>query len=209
MALQTFPSFPGLTLPVKKSRRWKTVKSDALSGRRTRVSLWTYPLYDYDLPFSFFRGDTTFAEYQTMLGFIDAVNGAGQLFQYDDPTDDAVANQPFGAGDGATTAFQLVRAIGGQSAPVFLPKLAAGLVTQITVGGNPTTNYTVSAYGVVTFGFTPAVGASIQWTGGYYQPCRLDDDVTMFEQFSIISNFNQSGGMFELKSLKFSSEKLP
>jgi uncharacterized protein (TIGR02217 family) len=209
MALQTFPTFPGLTLPVKKSMRWDTVKQDALSGRRTRVPLWTYPLSDYELTFSFFRGDTTFAEYQTMLGFIAAVQGAAQLFQYDDPTDDAVTNQPFGAGDGATTAFQLVRSIGGQTAPVFLAKLAAGLVTQITVGGVPTTNYTVSAYGVVTFGFTPTVGASIQWTGGYYQPCRFDDDVTMFEQFSIVSNYNQPGGMFELKTLKMSSEKLP
>jgi uncharacterized protein (TIGR02217 family) len=202
MALPVFPTLPGLMFPMKRKSVWSTVKQDALSGKRTRYPLWTYPLYQWEISFDFLRTAAAFLEWQTLEGFIKSVQGAAQLFAYLDPNDSVATAQGFGAGDGVTTSFQLVRALGGFAEPVFLPVLSGGLVTQITVAGTPTTAYTVSPYGVVTFTSAPANGAALAWTGTFYFGCRFDDDATDFSNFM--------SGLFELKSpLKFSSEKLP
>jgi hypothetical protein len=91
----------------------------------------------------------------------------------------------------------LVRALGGFAEPVFLLN---GNPT-IDVAGTPTTAFTVDAYGRVTFTTAPASGALLTWSGAFYWPVRFDDDTTEFSQFV----FN----LYEVKALKFTSEKLP
>jgi hypothetical protein len=197
MTLQVFPSLLGLGFPVRRSTTWRTIKQDALSGKRARFALWTYPLYAYELPFEFLRSDSVNLEWQTLMGFIDSVNGAAQLWAYSDPDDNAVTAQGFGTGDGHTSSFQLVRALGGFTVPVFL----VNGTPQIFVGGVLTAPASISAYGVVNFTTPPANGALLTWTGSFFWPCRFDDDVADFSKF-----MNQ---FWELKSLKFSTEKLP
>jgi hypothetical protein len=201
MALPVFPSLPGLTFPVKRSANWSTVKQDALSGKRTRYPLWTYPTYTWEVSFDVLRTTAAFLEWQTLEGFIKSVQGPAQLFAYLDANDSVATAQSFGVGDGTTTTFQLVRSLGGFAEPVFLPVLSAGLVTQVTVAGTPTTAYTVSTYGAIVFSSAPTLGAALAWTGTFRFGCRFDDDATGFSNFM--------SGLFELKSLKFSSEKLP
>jgi|SRR5581483_9043025 len=197
MALQLFPSLPLIAFPVKYTLQWDTVKHDAISGKRIRFPNWTFPIHKYDVPIEGLRTDATLLEWQELVGFINLVQGAAQLWAYNDPNDNAVTNQGFGEGDGTTTAFQLVRAMGGFAEPVFLIN---GTPT-IKVAGTTTTALSVSAYGVVTFNTPPANGAALTWSGSFYWPCRFDDDTTDMSQFV----FN----IFEAKSLKFSTEKLP
>ena len=195
-----FPSLPGITYPAKRSPNWPTVKQDALSGRRTRVPLQSFPTYNYELQFSFLRSDSVDLEWQQLEGFINSLNGPAQLFGYSDPNDNAVTNQGFGEGDGTTLGpFQLVRSLGGFVIPVYLLNGNPA----IKVAGTTNSAWTVDAYGRVTFnsGSAPANGALLTWTGSYYMPCRLDDEVVDFSQFLY--------QLFELKSLKFSTEKLP
>jgi uncharacterized protein (TIGR02217 family) len=200
MALPVFPSLPGLAWPVKRTTRWLNVEQDALSGKRSRYPLWTFPIYLYELSFNVLRTANAFTEWQTLTAFINSVQGSAQLWAYSDPNDSAVTLQGFGQGDGTSVNFQLVRALGGFTEPVFLvngaPSIYVAGVLQI-VG----TNYTISAYGVVTFISPPANGASLQWTGGYYFPCRFDGDAFAFTQ--AMSSYFKFGG------LKFSTEKLP
>jgi uncharacterized protein (TIGR02217 family) len=197
MSLPVFPSLPGLAWSIKRSVERNTIKHDALSGKNVRIANWTYPKYHYEVPFSFLRSASAFAEWQTLEGFYNSVNGAAGLWAYDDPNDDTATNQGFGEGDGVTASFQLVRAFGGQAAPVFLVN---GNPT-IMIDGTPTMAFSVSAYGVVTFGAPPSANALLTWTGNYYMPCQFDEDRIDVENF-----------MFQLarvKSLKFSTVKLP
>lgn len=197
MALPVFPTLPGISYPVKRSPVWSTVKADALSGKRSRTPLWTYPLWRYDIPFEFLYSDDTEQQLQTLMGFFNSVQGAYGLFAFDDPDDDAVSGQEFGQGDGVTSSFQLVRSLGGYTEPVFLLN---GTPT-ISVAGTDTAPQSISSYGVVTFSAPPASGAQLTWTGNYYWPCRFDDDTQEFEKFL------QS--LWSAKSIKFSTEKLP
>jgi hypothetical protein len=193
-----FPTLPGITYPVKRSPNWSSVKNDMLGGKRVRVSNYSYPTYSYELPFSFLRSDSINAEWQTFVGFINSLNGGVNLFGYTDPDDNTVSGQGFGAGDGTTTGpFQLVRSLGGFTEPVFLIN---GTPT-ISVAGTPTSAFTIDAYGRVTFTSAPANNAALTWSGSYYWPCRLDEEVTDMSKFLAT--------IWEAKSLKFSSEKLP
>lgn len=196
-----FPTLSGLAFPVKRKPVWTTVKADALSGKRTRYPNFTYPFFKYEISITALSaggaiGALAAQGWQQLEGFIGLVQGPAQLFAFDDVNDDSVTNQLFGAGDGVTATFQLVRTLGGFTAPVFLingtPSFAVGGVT--TAG-------TVSPYGAVTFAAPPAPGALLTWTGMYYQPCRFDEDETGF------SNFMSQ--LFELQKLSFSTEKLP
>src|SRR5579872_3365397 len=197
MTLPVFPTLPGLAWSIKRSAERNTIKHDAISGKTVRIANWTYPKYHYEVPFNFLRSAAVYQEWQTLEGFYNSVNGPAGLWAYDDPNDDAAVDQGFGEGDGTTTSFQLVRAFGGQAAPVFLIN---GTPT-ITVGGTPTSAFGVSAYGVVTFDAAPPANAALAWSGNFYMPCQFDDDTLAVENF-----------MYQLarvKSLKFSTVKLP
>lgn len=201
MALAVFPTLTqSVGFPVKRMPEWDTVKADALSGKRTRTSNRSYPIYRYELVFKVLRTAAAYLEWQTLQGFINQQLGGAGLWLYDDVNDDTAAAQTFGTGDGASTAFQLVRTLGGFGEPVFSPNV----ITDIKVNGVTKTlgvDYTVGSYGVITFATAPAGGAVLSWDGTYYWACRFDDDQFAFE--------GSYSGIMNLKSLKFSTEKLP
>lgn len=194
-----FPTLPLVTFPAKRGIIWDWVDQIALSGKRTRYSLYSYPRYSWELPISGLRTAAAYAEFQTLVGFINSLSGGVGLFGYTDPIDNSVTAQNFGTGNGTTTQFQLVRSLGGEAEPVFL------------LNGNPTIyvagvpkvlgiDYNISTTGQISFLYAPALNAALTWTGSYYWPCRLAEATTDFGLFVY--------NIYELKSLKFSSEKL-
>jgi hypothetical protein len=198
MAPPVFPSVPGITFPVKRFPHWTGTRHDALSGKRVRTTYMTYPTYDYEVGFSFLRTAAAFTEWQTMVGFINQLNGSQGLFLYNDVDDNTATQASFGTGDGVTTGFQLTRPLGGFTEPVFFPDTP---IPTVRVGGSATSAYTVGTLGVINFTSAPALGAALDWTGTFKWPCRLDLDQFGLEKFA--------SGLYELKVLKFSTEKLP
>lgn len=202
MTLMLFPSLSAvLAWPVNRTPIWDTVKNEALSGRRVRYSNRSYPTYQWEVSFNVLRSAAAYLEWQQLQDFLNNLRGGVGMFLYDDPNDDTATAAGFGFGDGATTTFQLVRTLPGGTfgEPVFFPNV----VSNISAGGvtiSPS-NYTVNSYGTITFATPPNGGAALIWTGSFRWGCRIDDDGVPFSNF--MSN------LFELKSLKFSSEKLP
>ena len=200
MSPPIFPTLPGLTFPVKRTVNWSGSKQDSLSGKKVRTSYQSYPTYSFDLPFSVLRSDAVNHEWQTLAGFINSMYGATGLFLYNDVNDNTVAAQSFGTGNGTSVTFQLVRLLGGFAEPVFFPNV----ITDIKIAGTPSVAYTqpnASNPGSITFNTAPANGAALTWDGTFYWACRFDDDTNDFDNFM--------SKLFEKKSLKFSSEKLP
>ncbi len=204
-----FPSLPGITYPVVRTTVWDTVNNSALSGRRVSFQNRSYPTHQWDVPFNgFLRSAQAFLEWQALQDFLNNLYGGYGLFLYADPNDETATNQTFGTGDGVTRTFQLVRQLPGGTfvEPVFFPSS----ITQLTVDGVPTslTDYMVNPYGTVTLNSIPNSGAVLAWTGTFYWGCRIDEDATPFSNTTAGSS-GGGGPLFELKSLKFSSEKLP
>jgi hypothetical protein len=199
MSPPIFPALPGLAYPVKRTPKWSGSRQESLSGKKVRTSFFSYPIWAYTLPFNILRSGSAFLEWQQLAGFINAVNGGTGLWLYNDVNDNSATAQEFGVGDGVTSTFQLVRALGGFIEPVFFPNV----ITNIEIAGTPTSAYTQGASnpGAITFNSPPANGAALTWTGTFYWGCRFDDDAFDFENF-----YSQ---MMRLKALNFSTEKLP
>lgn len=181
MSDAVFPSLPGLKWNIKRSPMWKNHKAESVSGKELSVALMAYPNRKYQLAYEVLRAGAE-AELQQLEGFFNSRRGSHDTWLYNDPDDNSVTDQSFGTGDGSKVAFPLLRARGGFLEPV----QAVNGVPTIEVDGvakTLTTDYTISALGVVTFTAAPALGAALTWSGAYYWRCRFTLDSLDFDQF--------------------------
>lgn len=181
------------------------MRQPVISGKETTIPLWSFPKYRYELVFDFIRqgelvgAATAYTEYQTVIGFINSVSGDGYPFYYNDPNDNTISSQTIGVGDGGTTDFQLLRAMGGFVEPIQSPNTTAPAT--ITVGGSATTQFSYLPAGIIRFNSPPANGAQIVWSGSYYWLARFDDS----SPWTLAEFMN---GFFETKRLSFTTVKL-
>lgn len=200
MTLAIFPVLAGVTYPTTKTPIWQTDVQISVSGKRTTLARQAYPRYAFELPYSFLRSTVTKLELQELMAFFNTVQGKANLFRYNDPTDYSVTAQAFGTGDGSTVDFQLVRTMLGTSNswvdPVFYPVTSAIYNNGVLVSSG---DYDITN-GLVTFDTAPTSGHALTWTGTFDWLCRLDNDSADFARFM--------ESIWELKSIKFSSEKI-
>jgi uncharacterized protein (TIGR02217 family) len=196
-----FPALPGIAWNTVRTPTWQTRTQTAVSGRETRQADWFYPRYTWSLDFEFLRSNPTFAELQTLIGFINQCQGSFNTFLYSDDDDNAVSGQQIGTGDGSTTTFPLIRGFGGFVEPVS----RVNAISAVSVAGTATTAYTVTADAytesgsTITFATAPASGAAILASFTYYWRCRFSSDTTDFTKFLY--------GLSSVSSLKFESVK--
>lgn len=179
MSNDVYPDLIGLKFGVTRTPRFKTTIDETASGREYRTALMVYPRTKVTLSYEFLRDRTSADEFRTLLGFFKKRRGSYDSFLLNDPDDNSVTDQQFGVGDGTTTAFQLVRTLGGFVEPVY----DLNGVPTIQVNGGAPGSYSISATGLVTFAAAPAVGADLTWSGAYYWRCRFMQDEMEFEKF--------------------------
>lgn len=221
MTTLVFPYLPGMTWPVGRSvGAFDTTTQVAMSGKQNSFANRTQARYKYEVTFAALDSSGANAglianSQQTLAGFFNQCLGGALIFNFWDVDDNLATTQPFGVGDGATTAFQLARGSGGWSDNVFAPLNSGSPVTVPSASGGTTTapyakpnvyingslqsaaTYSLSAYGVVTFNSAPSTGAALTWTGNFYWPCNFDDDTIALSKFM--------SGLWEAKSVKFTT----
>jgi hypothetical protein len=134
MSIPVFPVLPGQSFSVKKKPTMSTLVATHLSGREVRAALYQNPIWQFELAFEGLDGSPT-GDYpglgaqslQSVLGLFLQCGGQFGAFIYYDPTDYQASSQAFGVGDGTTTSFPLVRALGGFVEPVVAPFTASAL----------------------------------------------------------------------------------
>lgn len=112
------------------------------------------------------------SDWERLIGFYGARQGAYDYFYFADPTDGYVFNS-IGIGDGTTKQFQLVRKWGDYAEVVQAP-----LGPLIISFGNSqqNTGYTMSATGLITFGTAPPATTPINAFCSFFYPVRFQDD---------------------------------
>jgi uncharacterized protein (TIGR02217 family) len=199
--MQTFPTFTGIGYPVSKSPVMSTRVLQAASGLEYRAQDWTYPRWKFNLPIQALRQYGTFSEWQALVGFILQQGGMFQNFLFNDTTDNTAKGQQIGVGNGAQTAFPLVRAIGSFVEPIYY----CTALNAVYLGGvKQTSGITLTQsglYGPDTVTFSTAPGASIPVTADFTFNfvCRFSQDDPETQLFV--------GGRWEVKSLQFESCK--
>ncbi len=154
------------------------------SGDEERNASWASSRRRYDVAYGIRRADDLAA----VVAFFEARNGRLHGFRFKDWADykscqptgsPSATDQPLGAGDGATTAFQLVKryASGAQSWTRTITKPVAGSVT-IALGGAPqSSGWSVdTTTGLVTFASAPAAGVAVTAGFAFDVPVRFDTD---------------------------------
>ena len=207
MTTQIIPNLVGLGYDVTRAPLWSTTTQTAISGKETRIGLYSTPRWQWSLKYNFMRQGTLngvdyYTEFEQYSGFFNQVNGSFNSFLYTDFNDNAVTGQGIGIGNGAATMFQLERAWGGFVEPIYAPNV----VTAVYFNGalqNPA-SYNVSQWGlttpgVVTFFTPPTNGTVITADFSFYWPVRFLADTLEFNQFT--------STVYALKSAKFISIK--
>lgn len=179
-----FPALAGLKWDIGSAPSFKTRVQRAVSGRELRAALMQYPTWTFKLGYEFLRDGVAGSDLNTLRGFFLARQGSFDSFLYSAPSDNAVTAMSFGTGDGATTVFQLTRALGaGGFAFVEPVQNLNGTPSIYKDGVLQTSGVTIGATGLVTFAAAPTAGQSLTWTGNFYYRCRFKDDSADFEQF--------------------------
>ncbi len=155
------------------------------SGDEERNASWANSRRRYDVAYGIRRADDLAA----VVAFFEARNGRLHGFRFKDwgdhksclPSGTPSPNdQAIGTGDGATTAFQLVKryASSAQSWTRTIAKPVAGTV-RIALGGveQPSGWSVDTATGVVTFSAAPGAGVAITAGFEFDVPVRFDTDV--------------------------------
>ena len=196
MSALVFPSLPGLEWSVGRQAIFSTGRRPSVSGRLFTVANFAYPRYKYTLSYSFLRQGGSYAELQQIVGLFNQVFGDFDTFLFTDPDDNAVTAQSMGQGDGSNKLFQLVRTWGGFVEPVYDTNGAPAIYVN-GVLKTLTTDYTISATGLVTFVAAPTAGQPVTWTGAYYRRVRFVQSMLQVSKFLT--------GLWEAKKVEFES----
>src|SRR5450759_2238082 len=167
MSNVVFPALPGLTWDIGMSPQFDTKVQRAVSGYEVRAAYRIYPLWTFKLKSELLRDTVANNELKPVIGFFNARQGSFDSFLHSAPSDNAVTAQAFGTGTGAQLAFHLVRSYGGYAEPVSNLNGAAAIYVN-GVLKTLTTDYTISATGLVTFVVAPGNGLPLTWTGAFY-----------------------------------------
>lgn len=114
MSYNVFPQLSGITWNIKKRPTWNTTKMLTAGGNEFRTGYRINPLTEFDLSYSYLSP----TDKLSMEGFFNGQNGALTPFYFDlgvatnAASDNSVNAFVFGIGDGATTAFTLIKPAG-------------------------------------------------------------------------------------------------
>lgn len=187
---------PTMSFGWKGGGMFSTDKDQLRSGRERRNAGWSQPKRKISAPYQMLS-DAAWRDIEEMH---EVCMGMLHCFLFHVSRFDKATNDEFGIGDGTQTQFQLARFAqrGGLKFyrdvhALFRPDGTGGataVVPVITVGGVPTTDFTVDyGTGVVTFNSAPAPGAVLRWSGPYSHWVRFDQDWLPF-------SFDEPNGTF-------------
>jgi len=155
------------------------------SGNEERNASWANSRRRYDVAYGIRRAD----DLATVVAFFEARNGRLHGFRFKDWSDyrsgppsqtPTAIDQPIGVGDGAATAFQLVKvyASGAQSWTRAIAKPVAGTVRVALAGVEQASGWSVdTTTGVITFASAPGAGVEIRAGFEFDVPVRFDSDL--------------------------------
>lgn len=208
MSSFVFPTLQGLTFDVLRTPVWHTERQVALSGKRSTMAYMQYPLIHFELTFSILRDDLTPSDVKAIVGLFNVLQAGYDTFLFTDPDFNSFSSsnqQAFGTGNGTAGPFQLVANYQNSGGPGY------GEIIQ-NLNGTPvlydngtiitSTNYTIGATGLVTFGagHFPVASHALTWSGAFYYRCAFDEDKLELTKF-----MNQ---WWTIKKLPFTTVKL-
>lgn len=195
----TLPIFPELNVGFSVIKRSLTGAgvTQAASGRETRVSYWTFPMWEWDLTYEYLPDDSggwqsgkTISDIKTLMGLYGQV-GILHPFLYEDPDDNFVYHMGIGTGDGINQTFIINRTYGAGGFSTWEP---IGLVNEghpfnvfldgVLQTSGVALDATITYLQKLNFDTPPGPGVIVSVDMYYYYVVRFKDGSLEFEKFS-------------------------
>lgn len=179
MTIPTYRLPPHVEQGARGGPSFMTVIQEAVSGKEQRIRQWAKCRAKYDISYGISNDDL--ADVQAL--FLAHI-GKLHPFRFKDWADYQATDVRFGTGDGSETEFQLTKTydpgqllLGSPGSLTYVRTITCVSGTPvIEVAGSPTTDYTLSGTGLVTFNTPPANNDALTWTGEFDIPVRFDTD---------------------------------
>jgi uncharacterized protein (TIGR02217 family) len=177
----TFPALATLGWSTQVRPRFATNVAAHVSGRESRRPGRALAVYDIELTYDVLRAGAQ-AEMQAVAAFYAQRQGENAAFWLSPPGLATASGQGLGAGDGATTQFQLVRRFSGYVEPV---QATSGVSAVYLNGVAQATGWSVSSgfYPAISFATAPGPGVAVSADFGVLWLCRFAEDVADLENF--------------------------
>jgi len=175
---------PEVSLGAKSDSSWRTIVTTLEDGSEDRDRRWAHAQMRFAFGYDARRPEITAA----LAALHKACAGRHTGFRFQDHDDwnsarpgaDITAtDQVIGTGDGATTAFQLVKeykvGFAAYNRPIYKPR--PSLSPKVAVNGAEITEWSIDfTTGIVTFDVAPASGALVTAGFAFDVPVRFDSD---------------------------------
>jgi uncharacterized protein (TIGR02217 family) len=183
-------AIPAYRLPPEIERgavggpEFRTVIQESVSGKEQRIIQWADCRARFDIAYSVMNSADPLGNYLKVQALFYGHRGKAHPFRFKAWSDYTATDENFGHGDGATVAFQLTKTydpgqllLGSPGAFTYTRDIVKVVGTPvIKIGGVPTTDFTLSSVGVVTFNSAPDTVDVLTWTGEFDLPVRFDTD---------------------------------
>ncbi len=164
---------------------YRNVIQEAIAGNEQRLALWTKCRGVGDLSYGLLTSADPVGDFRAILAIWRAHGGSLLPFRFRDWSDYTATAENFGTGAGVETEFQLTMTYDPSQILLNTPGSllyvrditlvdSAPVIKVAGVTQTVTTDYTISADGVVTF--TSAPTGALTWTGTFDVPVRFDTD---------------------------------
>ena len=196
----SFPLALGREVAVEPDFRTAIVTT--ANGMEQRNAEWA----DARLSFDAGPGVRSEADLHALIAFFRARHGAAAGFRLEDPFDNSsngmtgapgAADQILGEGDGARTAFPLVKTYGGQTRRITRPVPGSVLVS--VDGELLESGWTLSGKGVVAFDQAPAAGAAVRAGYRFDVPVRFAEDRLSLNRATFLAGEAPSVPLIEIR----------
>ncbi len=203
MSNLVYPNLQGATFPVVKRPIFNTIVQEASSGLEVRIGLFTWPLYEWELPYSWLSQEAAIMDFQTLSGFFNQMYGQFDTFLFQDPNDNGTivgSPTPFATADGVTTVFQMGRTLGGFIDPIGGINAISRAPSIYFNSTLQSSGYTINNNtGVITFSSAPTTGLVLKADFDYYWRVRMAEDKVDFSNF--VNNWWEAKKMY-LRSVR-------
>lgn len=206
MAFPTYRLPPEVEVGMRGGPTYYNVIQEAISGVEQRTQVWAKCRGMWECGYSILDAEGSTGTFRAVIALFRAHLGSLYPFPFKDWGDYRLTNERIGTGDGIDTTFQVTRTYDPSQLilntpgsrtyvrPIYLVR--SGLI--VNVDGSPTTDYTISATGLITFGTPPGTGDAVTVTGEFDVPVRFnlgpgeplpismnEDNIAQIETFSI------------------------
>lgn len=161
---------------------WSNVIQESIAGTEQRFGRWAKCRGVGDLSLGLQRSDDPVGDFRAIYAMFMAHRGSIYPWRFRCHYDCTAEDEVFGSGDGSETQFQLTMTYDPSEILLGIPgtlfyirdiTLVVGVPT-IEIEGTPTTSFSVSSSGVVTFNSPPT--GELTWSGTFDIPVRFDTD---------------------------------